>query len=93
MSRFTPLLLAPALMLSACGTYNGGVESVYQPIVERNDYALDVNSSTMRSLASSESLPEPSNPPPFSWPPSLGAKRAAVTNTTAQNNRIGHRRR
>jgi len=42
MSRFTSLLLAPALLLSACGTYNGGVESTYQPIVERNDYAFDV---------------------------------------------------
>jgi pilus assembly protein CpaD len=43
MSRFTPLLIvAPALLLSACGTYNGGVDSVYQPVVERNDYAFDV---------------------------------------------------
>ncbi|UZK66058.1 CpaD family pilus assembly lipoprotein [Sphingomonas sp. M1-B02] len=41
-SRFTPLLLAPALLLSACGTYNGGVDSVYQPVVERNDYVFDV---------------------------------------------------
>lgn len=40
--RFTPLLLAPALLLSACGTYNGGVDSVYQPVVERNDYVFDV---------------------------------------------------
>lgn len=40
--RFTPLLLAPALLLSACGTYNGGVDSVYQPVVERNDYFFDV---------------------------------------------------
>ncbi len=42
LSRFTPLLLAPALLLSACGTYNGGVESVYQPVVQRNDYVFDV---------------------------------------------------
>lgn len=42
LSRFTPLLLAPALLLSACGTYNGGVDSVYQPVVERNDYVFDV---------------------------------------------------
>jgi pilus assembly protein CpaD len=42
LSRFTPLLLAPALLLSACGTYNGGLESVYQPVVERNDYVFDV---------------------------------------------------
>ena len=41
--RFTPLLLAPALLLGACGgTYNGGVDSVYQPVVERNDYVLDL---------------------------------------------------
>lgn len=43
MSRFTPLLLAPLLMLGACGgTYNGGVESVYQPEVRRNFYVLDL---------------------------------------------------
>jgi pilus assembly protein CpaD len=43
MSRFTPLLfLAPALMLSACGTYNGGVESANQPVVQRTDYLLDL---------------------------------------------------
>jgi pilus assembly protein CpaD len=41
LSRFTPLLAAAAL-LSACGTYNGGVESIYQPVVERNDYVFDV---------------------------------------------------
>jgi len=40
--RFTPLLLAPALLLGACGTYNGGMESIYQPVVERNDYVLDL---------------------------------------------------
>ncbi|WP_316251202.1 CpaD family pilus assembly protein [Sphingomonas sp. JC676] len=45
MSRFSPLLLAPALLLSACGTYNGGVESVYQPVVQRNDYVLDLATS------------------------------------------------
>lgn len=43
MSRFTPLLLVPALLLGACGgTYNGGVDSVYQPVVERQDYAFDL---------------------------------------------------
>ena len=42
LSRFTPLLLVPAALLSACGTYNGGVDSVYQPVVERNDYVFDV---------------------------------------------------
>lgn len=53
-SRFTPLLLAPALLLSACGTYNGGVESVYQPVVERNDYVFDVQT-TGYALAPGES--------------------------------------
>jgi pilus assembly protein CpaD len=38
-----PLLLAPALLLGGCGTYNGGVDSVYQPVVERNDYVFDLN--------------------------------------------------
>lgn len=46
--RFTPLApalaLAPLLLLGACGTYNGGVDSVYQPVVQRNDYVLDVQS-------------------------------------------------
>lgn len=37
-----PILLAPALLLSGCGTYNGGVESVYQPVVQRSDYVLDL---------------------------------------------------
>lgn len=41
-ARFTPMLLAPALLLSACGGYNGGVESVHQPIVQRNDYVFDL---------------------------------------------------
>ncbi|RYE75122.1 MAG: pilus assembly protein CpaD, partial [Oxalobacteraceae bacterium] len=41
-ARFMPLLLAPALLLSACGTYNGGVESANQPVVQRNDYVLDL---------------------------------------------------
>lgn len=44
-ARFTPLLLAPALLLSGCGTYNGGLESIYQPVVERNDYVLDLQTS------------------------------------------------
>ncbi len=41
--RFTPLLLVPAALVAGCsGTYNGGVDSVYQPVVERHDYAFDV---------------------------------------------------
>lgn len=40
-----PLLLAPALLLGGCGTYNGGVESVYQPVVSRNDYSIDLETS------------------------------------------------
>lgn len=45
MKRYTPLLLTPMLLLSACGTYNGGVESVYQPVVQRQDYVLDLQTS------------------------------------------------
>lgn len=41
-SRFTPLFLAPFALLAGCGTYNGGVESIYQPVVERSDYVFDV---------------------------------------------------
>lgn len=37
-----PLLMAPALLLGGCGTYNGGVESIYQPVVQRTDYVLDL---------------------------------------------------
>lgn len=54
MSRFTPLLLAPVLMLGACGTYNGGVDSVYQPVVQRNFYVLDLQTAGY-SLAPGES--------------------------------------
>lgn len=42
LSRFTPLLALPALLLGGCGTYNGGMESVYQPVVQRQDYVFDV---------------------------------------------------
>lgn len=44
-ARFTPLLLAPALLLSACGSGNAGLESVHQPVVERDDYVLDLQAS------------------------------------------------
>ncbi|NML06064.1 CpaD family pilus assembly protein [Sphingomonas sp. G-3-2-10] len=40
-----PILIAPALLLGGCGTYNGGVESVYQPVVQRSDYVLDLQTS------------------------------------------------
>lgn len=40
-----PALLAPALLLGGCGTYNGGVDSVYQPVVQRTDYVFDLASS------------------------------------------------
>lgn len=51
--RFTPLLV-PALLLAGCGTYNGGVESIHQPIVQRSDYVLDLQT-TGYSLAPGES--------------------------------------
>ncbi|WP_404334291.1 CpaD family pilus assembly lipoprotein [Sphingomonas sp. MMS12-HWE2-04] len=54
MTRITPLLLAPALLLSACGGYNGGLESAHQPVVERNDYVLDLQTSG-DALAAGES--------------------------------------
>lgn len=51
--RFTPLLV-PALLLAGCGTYNGGVESIHQPVVQRNDYVLDLQT-TGYDLAAGES--------------------------------------
>jgi pilus assembly protein CpaD len=40
----TPLILALGLTLSACGgTKNAGLEPVHQPVVNRLDYALDLN--------------------------------------------------
>jgi len=36
------LLLAPIALLSGCGTANRGLESVHQPVVERNEFAFDV---------------------------------------------------
>jgi len=43
-TRFAlPLLMAPALLLGGCGTYNGGMDSVYQPVVQRSDYVFDLN--------------------------------------------------
>jgi pilus assembly protein CpaD len=50
--RFTPLLV-PALLLAGCGTYNGGLESVHQPIVQRSDYVLDLQT-TGYGLAAGE---------------------------------------
>ena len=47
------MLAAPAFLLSACGTPNRGLESIHQPIVERNDYAFDVATSD-RGLAPGE---------------------------------------
>lgn len=40
-----PLLFAPALLLGGCGTYNGGLDSAYQPVVQRTDYAFDLQTS------------------------------------------------
>jgi len=53
-ARFTPLLI-PALLLGGCGgSENGGVESSYQPVVQRNDYVLDLQTAGY-SLAPGES--------------------------------------
>lgn len=47
-------LLAPALLLGGCvGTTNRGLESVHQPVVTRQDYALDV-ATAGNGLASGE---------------------------------------
>lgn len=35
-------LLAPALLLAGCAGYNGGLDSVHQPIVSRQDLTLDL---------------------------------------------------
>jgi pilus assembly protein CpaD len=48
-----PLLLAPALLLGGCGTYNGGVDSVYQPVVQKSDYVFDLQTAGY-SLADGE---------------------------------------
>lgn len=37
-----PLLMAPALLLGGCGKYNGGMDSAYQPVVQRTDYVFDM---------------------------------------------------
>jgi pilus assembly protein CpaD len=36
------ILLAPAALLGGCGTYNGGLDSAHQPVVERSSFALDL---------------------------------------------------
>lgn len=52
--RILILLLAPTLMLGACGgTLNRGLESVHQPVVSRSDYAFDV-ATTAGGLAPGE---------------------------------------
>lgn len=39
-------LAVPALTLGGCGTYNGGVDSIKQPVVSRTDYVFDAQSTT-----------------------------------------------
>ncbi len=49
------VLMLPALSLGGCmGTENRGLESVHQPVVARNDYALDIATAGTR-LAPGES--------------------------------------
>jgi pilus assembly protein CpaD len=51
-----PALLALSLTLGACGgTANPGLESVHQPVVNRLDYALDLNTGGNGSLTEGES--------------------------------------
>lgn len=51
----SPLLLALGLTLGACGgTTNPGLESVHQPVVNRLDYALDLNTGGNGGLADGE---------------------------------------
>lgn len=37
-----PLFAAPALLLAGCSGYNGGLDSVHQPVVTRQDLAIDL---------------------------------------------------
>ena len=39
------MMLAPAVLLTACGTANRGLESVHQPVVERSDFTFDIATS------------------------------------------------
>jgi pilus assembly protein CpaD len=41
-------LLAPALLLAGCAGYNGGLDSVHQPIVSRQDLTLDLQADGSR---------------------------------------------
>ncbi len=51
-----PALLALSLTLGACGgTTNPGLESVHQPVVNRLDYALDLNTGSSGGLTEGES--------------------------------------
>ena len=50
-----PALLALSLTLGACGgTTNPGLESVHQPVVNRLDYALDLNTGGSGGLTEGE---------------------------------------
>lgn len=52
----SPALVALSLTLAACGgTYNPGLESVHQPVVNRFDYTLDLSTGGDAGLASGES--------------------------------------
>ncbi len=52
----SPVILALSLTLGACGgTRNTGMEPVHQPVVNRLDYALDLNTGGNGGLADGES--------------------------------------
>lgn len=47
-------LLTPALLLAGCAGYNGGLDSVHQPIVSRQDLTLDLQADAGRLAAGEE---------------------------------------
>ncbi|WP_010542614.1 CpaD family pilus assembly protein [Sphingomonas elodea] len=44
-------ILAPSLLLAGCAGYNGGLDSVHQPVVSRQDLTLDLQAENGRLAA------------------------------------------